>query len=155
IRARCQSQTTDQPCTKVGNDIAVKILEYENIELLRPHHKLHTAIVDDLVICLDLRKILRDVVKAFEEKPVRELHNVRFMDGRNLLSAIRLRVFERIAGDTCRCLLGNDLQALNDAWNHHVFKARVKVLGVLAYDHEIEFGIAAGNVRQSLYGPYV
>ena len=50
----------------------------------------------------------------------------------------RARVLERESRDPRRRLLGDDLQALDDARHDLVLEARVEILGVLADDDQID-----------------
>jgi hypothetical protein len=103
----------------------------------------------------DLRVVLRDGAEAFEEEPVRELHDVRLVDGRHLSAPLPARVLEGELRDARRGLRRDDLDALDDARHDDVLDARIQVLRVLTHDHEIEFRIPRRHVRQRPHGPQV
>ena len=73
-----------------------------------------------------------------EEQAVAHLHDVGFVDGGHALAAVLARVLEGEPRDARRGLLGDDLQALDDARDHLVLEPRVEVLGVLANDDEVD-----------------
>ena len=91
---------------------------------------------------------LRDGARALDEQAVAELHDVRFVDGRNLLPAEPARIVEGELGDPRGRFGGDDLQAFDDAGDDHVLQAGVQVLGVLANDHQIHVLKPAGDARQ-------
>jgi hypothetical protein len=49
------------------NNIAVKIFHYHYVELLRIHHQLHTAVVNDFVVRRNFRVIFRHIIETFEK----------------------------------------------------------------------------------------
>ena len=87
--------------------------------------------------------------EAIEEKPVRQFHDVRFVAAGDFLAAFAPRILESKSRNARRSFLGDDLQTLNHARNHHVFQSRVQTFRVLANDDQIEFRIAAGNIWQA------
>src|SRR5512132_1498044 len=64
------------------------------------------------------------------------------------LAALTSRIIKSKPRNSRRSFFRNDLQTLNNSWNHHVFESGIQTFGVLADDHEVEFRIAAGNVWQ-------
>ncbi len=77
------------------------------------------------------------------------------MDGRHFAAPLAPRELEGVAGDARRSLLGDDLDALDDAGDDDVLDARVEVFRVLAHDDEVEFGVARRHVRQRPHGAQV
>ena len=65
------------------------------------------------------------------------------------------RVLEREPRDARRGVLGDDLQALDDAGHDLVLEAGVQVLGVLADDDEIDALEARRHARQVPHRPQV
>ena len=86
--------------------------------------------------------------RALEEQPVAELHDVRLVDGGDPLAAVRARVLEGELRDARGGLLGDDLQALDDARHDLVLEAGVQVLGVLADDDHVDVVEPALDARQ-------
>src|SRR6202167_4745188 len=66
----------------------------------------------------------------------------------NSLALVLARIFKGETRDTSGRLFGDDLDALDDSGDNFVFDARVKSLGVLAHDDQIDARIARGNVRK-------
>ena len=79
------------------------------------HHKLHAGVIDDVLGIDDLGKTSSDFAGAVEKEPVSQLHDVRLVDGVNLLAAKLARIIEGKLRDAGRTLFGDDLQALRDA----------------------------------------
>ena len=71
------------------------------------------------------------------------------------LPAVRPRVLEGELRDARRRLLGDDLQALDDARDDLVLEPGVEVLGVLADDDQVDAGEAARHARQVADRPQV
>ena len=86
---------------------------------------------------------MRDLARALEKQPVAELHDVGLVDRRDALAARSPRVLERELRDPRRRLLGDDLQALDDAGDDLVLEPGVQVFGVLADDDDIDVGESA------------
>ena len=103
--------------------------------MLGPHYQLHAAIVDDLVVRLDLGKLLCDVVKALEEKTVGELHDVRLMNRGHFFTAIAAGKLERITANARRSFFRDDLETLDYARNYHMLKAGIKAFCILTNDN--------------------
>ena len=72
-----------------------------------------------------------------EEKPVRQLHDVGFVNGVNLFAPVLARIFECELRNARRSALGNDFQALDDARHHGVLEPRIQILGVFADDDQV------------------
>src|SRR6266404_3511191 len=155
VCSRNETKTADEAGAKIRNDVAVKILKQHHIKLLGPHHELHARIVDDLVFRFYLGVIPGHVAKTVEEKPIRQFHDVGFVNRRDLFSSFSTRILKRKSGDACRSLLGDDLDAIDNTRYDDVFDSRVEIFGVLAHDNQVEFRIAAGNIRQCTYGTQV
>ena len=137
VRARHQSQPADKCRAQVGDDVAVKIFQQQDVVLVGIHHQLHAGVVHDVLAVGDLGILLGDVTRAADEQPVRQLHDVGFVDGVDLLAMDPPRVFEGEARDARGSLLGDDLQALHHARHHFVLDAGVQALGVLANHDQV------------------
>lgn len=108
-----KTKAADQTAAKVGENVAVEVLHYHHIKLVRVHDELHAGVVDDLVISLDFRVILCNFTEDREEHAVRHLEDVCLVNAGNFLSTVLLRVLEGVADDALRCFLGNDLDRVN------------------------------------------
>src|SRR2546429_5824264 len=100
----------------------------------------------------NLRIFLRHIARATEKKTIRQLHDIGFVDGVNLLAVILASVFKSKAGDAIGSLLGDDFQTLHNARNNFVFKSGIKSLRILPDDDEINVRIASGDMRQIANG---
>ena len=74
VRSGNEAESTNQACAQIGNNIAVKVLAQQNVELLRPHHELHRRVVDNHVGRFNVRVFLRRGAEAFQEKSIERLH---------------------------------------------------------------------------------
>ena len=79
---------------------------------------------------------------ALEEEAVRELHDVRLVDGGDLAAAVLHRVLERVARDPLRRGARDDLDALRRVRPDPVLDPGVQVLGVLAHDDQVDVVVA-------------
>jgi hypothetical protein len=61
-----------------------------------------------------------DLAEALQEQPVGELHDVRLVDRRDALAAVRARVLEGVARDARGRGRRDDLERLHDARERHV-----------------------------------
>ena len=91
-----------RPGAQVGEDVAVEVLEQQHVELRRVLHELHAAVVDDDLAVADPRMIARHAPRALEEEPVRELQDVRLVDGADLAAPFALGEREGVARDPQR-----------------------------------------------------
>src|SRR5687767_1625832 len=88
VRPRGEAETADKAGTEVADNVAIKVLGNKHVELLRLGDELHTAVVDNDVVRLDVRIVGRCLVKLLDEHPIGELHDVRLVDGGDALPAL-------------------------------------------------------------------
>jgi hypothetical protein len=88
---------------------------------------------------------------AVEEEAVRDLHDVRLVDGVDLLAAILLGGVEGELRDARRSLLRDDLDGLCDARRNQHLDARVEVLGVFADDDHVNVRVVRLQAGQRLH----
>jgi hypothetical protein len=100
-------------------------------------HKLHAGIVHNQVVGCYFRIFLGNLAKASQEESVGHLHYVRLVYGGDLFSSFTARIFKRELRDAARGLIGDDLQAFNDARNDLMFEARVQIFGILANHDQV------------------
>src|SRR6185503_4715536 len=155
VRAGNESQAADKTRAKIGNDVAVKILEQHDVKLLGTHHQLHTRVVDNLVVSDDIGIVLTHLAETLEKQTIGKFHDVCLVDRGHFLSPLTLRVFECEARDSRRCLLSDDLYTLNHARHDDVLQPRVQTLCVLTHDDEIKLRVTTRHIRQRAYGPQV
>src|SRR5579863_232983 len=155
VGAGNEAKPAYQAGAEVGDDVAVEVFEQQHVKLLRTHHELHAAIVDDHLAVLDAGVFFRDAPDRVEKQAVRELHDVGLMDGRDFLPSRALRVFKSKARDTRRGALGDDLQALDHAGRHDVLEAGVEILSVLTHHDEVEIVKGRADTRQLFHRPEV
>ena len=139
VRAGRDAETADQPGAQVADDVAVQVRQHHDVVQLGLLDQLHAHVVDDAVLELDPAVVVRrDRPAALEEEPVGQLHDVRLVDGGDLVPAVRDRVLEGVAGDPLGRGTGDDLDALGGVGADHVLDAGVQVLGVLADDDQVD-----------------
>ena len=148
VRARHHPQAADKCGAQIGDDVAVEILQQQHVVLVRIHHQLHAGVVDDVLAISDLGIFLRDVARAANEQAIRQLHDVGFVDGVNLLAVMLARILKGESGNAGGSFLGDDLQALHHAGHDFVLDAGIQSFGVLADDDQIDAGIARRNRGQ-------
>ena len=115
VRPGHDAEPADQARAQVRHDVAVQIRQQQHVELLRVHHQVHARGVDDPLVVGDVDELARHLAAAVEEQAVAELHDVGLVDRRHPLAPVLPRVLEREPGDPRRRLLGDDLEALDDA----------------------------------------
>lgn len=147
VLAGQQPGAAQQAAHHVRHDGAVQIRRQHDVELMRIRHQLHAAIVDDHVVVNDVRIVLGDPPRDVQEQTVRQLHDVRFVNSRHLLTAVPLRVLERVTGDALRVGFRDDLHALDDARDALVLQHGVLALGVLPHDHDIDVLLTGIDAR--------
>ena len=104
ITARKKPQTTDQTTCQITDNITVQIRHHHNIEGFRAHNQLHTHIIHDFIICLDIRIFLCDFLKDGKEHAIAHFQNICLMYTGNPFSVIRPRICKGIPYDACTCL---------------------------------------------------
>ena len=57
-------QAADEAGAQVGNDVAEQVGGHDDVELFRPHHQLHAAVVDDQLVVLDVRILRGDFARV-------------------------------------------------------------------------------------------
>ena len=100
VAAGNNAQTANETGGKVAHHIAIEIGEQENVELLRVDNNLHTGVVDNQFLVLDIGILFGDGAHGFKEQAIAELHDIGFVDGVNLLAA---ELCERIRRRIWRC----------------------------------------------------
>src|SRR6266850_989672 len=131
VCSRNETETADEAGAKIRNDVAVKILKQHHIKLLGPHHELHARVIDNLVVRFYLGVITGNVAKTVEEKPIRQFHDVGFVNCRDLFPSFTTRILKRKSRDASRRFLGNDFDALDNTGYDDMFDSRVEIFGVL------------------------
>ena len=156
VGAGRDAQAADEAGRQVADDVAVQVRQHEHVVQVRLLDELHAHVVDDAILELDPAVVVgRDGPAALEEQPVRELHDVRLVDGRDLAPAVRHRVLEGVAGDPLGRRAGDDLDALGGIGADHVLDAGVQVLGVLADDDQVDVVVARFDADHRLRRPEV
>src|SRR5208337_12615 len=98
ISARHNSQAADEACTKIADDVPIKIGEQQNVELPGIDDELHAGVIDDQFFVLDVLVSFRDRANGTQEQSVTEFHDVCLVNRVNLLAAVLARVFKRKFG---------------------------------------------------------
>ena len=58
------------PGAEVGDDVAVEVRQHDHVVLLRARDELVAEVVDDAVLELDVRVVLRDLLRRAQEEAV-------------------------------------------------------------------------------------
>ena len=96
VGARRHSETSDQACDQVGQDVAEQVGRDDHVELPRVQHELHGAGIDDALIHLHAALVLpRDFPPGFQEEAGQCLQDVGLVNDGDLLAAVAKRVLER------------------------------------------------------------
>src|SRR5690349_17450089 len=108
VGARRDPQPAYQPGAEVGQDIAVEVVRYNDLEALRLTHHLQRQGVYVPMLGGDGLVFLRDALEAILPNPVRG-NRVRLVAHRHARLAMRLRPLEGGADDPLYALAGVDL----------------------------------------------
>ena len=152
VRGAYDTQSADEARAEIRHDVAVQVRQHQHVEPLGREDELHARRVDDALVVGDLGILARDGPDAVEKQPVAHLHDVGLVDRGHALAPVPARVLERESSDSRRRLLGDDLQALDDAGNDLVFQPGVEILGVLADDDEVDVAETRRHARQVPHG---
>jgi hypothetical protein len=134
IRARNHARPADQPANQIGDNRPVEIRQDHDVKLPGIAHQLHAAVVDDHVVVFELGKVLGDALAHLQEEAVGDLHDVGLVDEGDLLASVVARPLERVATESLRALLGDDLEAFHDAADALVLQHGVFALRVLSHN---------------------
>src|SRR5208337_1500651 len=145
ICAGNQTESTNKRRAQVGDDVAIEVFQQQHVVLVRVHHQLHTGVVHNVLAVSNLRIFSGDIARAADEQPVRELHDIGFVNSVDLLTLEAACIFKRKAGDAGRGLLSDDLQTFNHAGNDLVLDARVQAFGIFSNDDEVNPRVTGGN----------
>src|SRR5438067_446296 len=137
VGAGNNTQTAYKAGCEIRDDIAIQVFHQHDVELIRIHDELHASVIDDLLIVLDHRIVHRHMPEAFQEQPVRFLHDVRLVHGGNFFAAVLAGKLEGKYCDACARFFRHDFQRLDDARYNFVFEARIQSFGVLTHDDEV------------------
>lgn len=149
VGARNQTRATDKGSADVGENATVEVRHDHDVELLRSRDSLHGSVVDDHVVDLQGRVVLRSLVEGAAEQTVGKLHDVSLVNASDLLPVVGKGKAKSELGDTLGLGAGDDLQRLNNTLDRLVLEAGVFTLGVLTDDAEIDILVAslvAGDV---------
>ena len=110
------AEAADQPGAQIRDDVAVEIRQHQHVELLRVHHQLHARGVDDPLVVGDVGEVARRRVRTLSRNsPSLSFMMLALWIAVTCLRPCVSRVLERELRDPRRRLLGDDLQALDDA----------------------------------------
>src|SRR4029077_9134119 len=104
VRTRGEAEAADETRGEVGDDVSVEVRQDEHVVLLRTLDELHAEVVHDSVLELEVRVLLGDLARNAEEEAVRELHDVRLVDGGHLAASVAARVVEGELHDAATAL---------------------------------------------------
>lgn len=145
-----ETETTDQTGAHVGQNVTVQVGHDKDLVVVggRVGDDLEARVVQQLSVELDVGELLGDLAGGVQEETVGHLHDGGLVDDTDLLLVDGLRVLEGEAEDTLGSLLGDELDALDDAVNNDVLNAGVFTLGVLTDENGVDVvvgGLVASN----------
>ena len=70
IGAGHYSETAHQSCAEIGDNVSVKVLQQQDVELIWINHKLHTGIIDYEIVCFYIVIIGGDLPETTEKQAV-------------------------------------------------------------------------------------
>lgn len=149
VAARNQTRPTDKSSTDVGENATVQVRHDQDVELLRAGNGLHGGVVDNHVVDVQSRVVLRGLVESVAEQAVGKLHDVGLVDASDLLPVVGEGEAEGKLGNALGFGTGDDLQRLDHTLHGLVFKTGVFTLGVLTDNAKVDILVArivAGNV---------
>ena len=155
VRTRHKPQTTHECRAQVRQNIAVQIRRKDHVVLPRVQHQLHTGVVDDVFSVSNLGKSGGNLFATTQEKPIRQLHNIGFVDSVNLLAAMLFRIIKRRLRNPRRPLPRDDLERLRNVRIDHHLQPRIQVLGVLAKNDQVNIRVVRLEPRQRLHRPEI
>lgn len=145
-----ETETTDQTSAHVGKNVTVQVGHDKDLVVVggRVGDDLEARVVQQLSVELDVGELLGDLAGGVQEETVGHLHDGGLVDNADLLLVDGLRVLEGETEDTLGSLLGNELDALDDAVNDDVLNAGIFTLGVLTDENGVDVvvgGLVASN----------
>ena len=128
-----QTKTTDQTGAHVGQNITVQVGHDKDLVVVGSGvgDDLQARVVQQLGVELDIGEVLGDVAGSVQEQTVGHLHDGGLVHDADLLLVDGLGVLEGEAENALRGLLGDKLDALNNAIDNDMLNTRVFTLGVL------------------------
>ena len=101
------------------------------------HDQLHRHIIYDLVICLNIRVFLADIIEDIAEHSICHFHDICLMNAGHFLTVMAYCIVESSADDTLTASSGNDLNRMNRILIDHLFYACIQILCVFTEDNDI------------------
>jgi len=68
IRAGHDAEAAHQSGSQVRDDVAIKVRQHQQVKRFRPHHELHTAVVDDQLVVGDIGILGGGLAAALQEQ---------------------------------------------------------------------------------------
>lgn len=128
---------------------SVEILHQENVESTRVLDQAHTTRVNNQFVQVDVGVVLAmNPLRIAAEHPITQLHDVGFVKNRDLLATAMSGEAKGPVSDAPASIFGGHLQAGYHTGDHLVLQSRVKALGVLANDDQVDIFKAGGNAFQ-------
>src|SRR5579862_346037 len=138
------SQATHEAGVEVREDVAEEVRRHDHVELVRVHHELHGAGVDDALVAIDpAHVLLRDVAARLEEEARERLQHIRLVHERHLLALVLHRVLESELADApaarARVHARSERHRVRIVADRNVvLESHVEPLEVLAHEHEVD-----------------
>src|SRR5262249_31433408 len=122
---------------QVADKVAVQVPHHQHVELLRPQHHWHAAIVHYDLARLELGKVLGGGAEDFQEQAVRQLEDVGLVDTAHRFPPRRPGPLEGKPEEAPAGDLRDHLDALDDSRHDFVLDGGVQVFGELANHQQV------------------
>jgi hypothetical protein len=128
-----KTETTDQTGAHVGQNVTIQVGHDEHLVVVGGGvgDDLQAGVVQQLSVEFHIGEVLGDLAGGVEEKTVGHLHDGGLVHNTDLLLVDGTGILESEAEDALGGLLGDKLDALDDAIDNDVLNAGVFTLGVL------------------------
>ncbi|BBG31411.1 ABC-type sugar transport systems, ATPase [Zymobacter palmae] len=151
VGPRCHAQPTDQTRTQIGQDIAEQVGGHDDIELLGLHDQLHTGVIDDQLVGLDLRILSGHPPCCLKKQPGGLFDDIGLVHDGDLTAPGALRHVIRIARNAFAALTGNtDITVgfFTVVGQRLPFTA-IGPFGILAHHDQVQIAIAGLRIGKA------
>lgn len=144
-----QTQPTNQAGAHIGQNVAVQVGHHEDFVVVRDRIRddLQAGVVEQLGVEIDVRVAFADIPSTAQEETVGHFHDRGFVHDAHLSSSDVFGVLEGKFEDALGGCSGDELDALDDAIDDHVFDAGVFAFGVFTDKNGVDVvvgGFVAG-----------
>lgn len=149
-----EAQAADKPGAHIGEDITVEVgHDHDTVTVLG-------GVLDDVeagtikkdIGELDVGELLGDILADAEEETIGHLHDVGLVDGGDVVTTLGPGILKGVPGASFTGLLGDELDALDDATDDLVLNATVLTLSVLTNEDGVDILVGGLVADDALAG---